>query len=259
MHLKKIKFKLILLSVILLSGSKSEILAQDSLKHAKWKYKVEPYLMFPKMKGETGIATLPPVEINAATSDIFKRLKFGAMLFMEATNGNWSINSDFLYMHLQENAKPGALINGGTVDMKQLGWEVAALKKVVPGVEFGLGGLLNSLDASGNIGIKQPGGSTEYRSGTENKTWLDPMLITRISSNPKNKLYGIFRGEIGGFGIGSKMAWQVQGIAGYHFSKLFDASLGYRSIILDYEEGGNNGFIYSVNTSGAMVRFGFSF
>lgn len=261
MLLNLFKPGLILASVIFISMFSPDVKAQDNPPKApsKWKYKIEPNMMFPEMNGKTGINSLPLVDVDVSTSDIFERLKFGAMLYMEASNGNWSFNSDFLYMHLEQDVKTGALINGGTVNMKQLGWELAALKKVVPGVEFGLGALLNSLDAKGNIGVKQPGGGTEYKTGSDNKTWVDPMMIMRLSTNPRYKFYGIFRGEMGGFTIGSKMAWQVQGIAGYRFSKLFDASIGYRSIIIDYEEGGTNGFIYNITTSGAMVRVGFSF
>lgn len=261
MLLKNFNPGLILASVFCLSLFSPDLNAQDDPAKAssKWKYKIEPNMMFPEMNGKTGISSLPLLDVDVSTSAIFERLKFGAMLYMEASNGNWSINSDFLYMHLEQNVKTGALINGGTVNMKQLGWELAALKKVVPGIEFGLGALLNSLDAEGNIGVKQPGGGTETKTGSDNKTWVDPMMIMRLSTNPKYKFYGIFRGEMGGFTIGSKMAWQVQGIAGYRFSKLFDASIGYRSIIIDYEEGGTNGFIYNMTTSGAMVRFGFSF
>jgi hypothetical protein len=69
-----------------------------------------------------------------------------------------------------------------------------------------------------------------------------------------------FLGEIGGFGIGSDLAWQMQVYAGYQFSKLFQITGGYRIISLDYETGtGQDRFMYNVDTSGPVVRFGFNF
>jgi len=69
-----------------------------------------------------------------------------------------------------------------------------------------------------------------------------------------------FRGEIGGFGIGSDFAWQIQAYAGYRFSKLFHITAGYRVISLDYKTGeGENRFLYDINTFGPVIRFGFNF
>lgn len=92
------------------------------------------------------------------------------------------------------------------------------------------------------------------------ETWFDPMLIARIKSKSGEKFIYQFRGEIGGFDIGSDFAWQMQAYAGYQFSKLFQITGGYRIISLDYENGsGQNRFMYNIDTSGPVVRFGFNF
>jgi hypothetical protein len=240
----------------LLFGS-SEIVAQDSLK--KWGYRVEPYLMFPGMSGQTGVAGLPLADVDASASDIFSKLKMGFMLNLEAKNGIWAINSDFLYMNLEQDLAASTLINGGGVGAKQMGWEVAGLRRVAPWLEFGIGGLLNSIELEMNVDQKQVRGGSVNKSGKQSKTWFDPMLITRMTTPGNKKFYGQLRAEMGGFGIGSTFAWQVQGIAGYQFSKLFDMSLGYRVISLDYQDGdGAKAFIYDVTTSGPMILFGFT-
>ncbi len=240
----------------LLLGS-AGLMAQDSLK--KWNYRVEPYLMFPNMSGQTGVAGLPLADVDASASDIFSKLQMGFMLNLEAGNGTWAINSDFLFMDLEEDLSASTLINGGTVSAKQMGWEVAAFRRVAPWLEFGVGGLLNSMEIEMNIDQKQVGGGSVKRGGKQSKTWLDPMLIARLSTEGNKKFFAQLRAEMGGFGIGSTFAWQLQGIAGYRFSKLFDMSVGYRAISLDYQDGdGAKAFIYDVITYGPMVRFGFS-
>jgi hypothetical protein len=86
------------------------------------------------------------------------------------------------------------------------------------------------------------------------------MIIARIKSNNVKKFNYQFRGEIGGFGIGSDLAWQIQAYAGYRFSKLFEVTGGYRIISLDYESGsGQDRFLYNVDTSGPVIRLGFNF
>jgi hypothetical protein len=238
--------------------------AQDSLDArsagVKWHFKVEPYLMFPNMSGQTGVAGLPLADVDASASDIFSKLQMGFMLNVDAGNGTWAVNSDFLYMNLKQELSASTLINSGKVNAKQMGWEVSGFRRVAPWLEFGIGGLLNSIELDLNVTQNQVGGGTISKSGNQSKTWLDPMLISRFSTTGNGKIYGQLRAELGGFGIGSDFAWQIQGIAGYRFSKLFDMSLGYRAISLDYKDGdGPKAFVYDVTTFGPMVRFGFSF
>jgi hypothetical protein len=163
-------------------------------------------------------------------------------------------------MNLEKDLKPSTLIKSGRINAKQLGWELAGLRRVNSWLELGVGGLLNSLKVEMNIERMMAGGETLTQNGSQSKTWVDPMLIARLSTNPAKKVTGQFRGEIGGFGIGSDLAWQLQAVGSYRLSKLFDISAGYRAISLDYASGdGNKAFIYDVVTHGPTVKFGFSF
>ena len=86
---------------------------------------------------------------------------------------------------------------------------------------------------------------------------MDPTIIARVKLPLKGKFSAQFRGNIGGFGIGSKLSWQLQAYAGYRFSQLFELQLGYRVIGLDYEKGsGEDRFLYDVDTFGPVLRFG---
>ena len=112
------------------------MLSQDSLvkisNSKKWHFKTDPYLMFPSMTGNTGVQALPLVEVDANASDIFSKLSIGGMLYLEASSGSWSINSDLLFMNLEQDVTPSKLINNGKINAKQLGWELAGLRSVNP-------------------------------------------------------------------------------------------------------------------------------
>lgn len=244
--------------------SLTNVLAQEVKPTAKgeWSYLVEPYFLFPNMSGAVGLADLPEVTVDANTNEIFGHLKMGAMLYAEASNDKWAIGSDFLYMDLAQGAASRIVIASGEVSAKQLGWEVSALRKVNPWLDLGIGGMLNSLNAGVdlNLGIEGGGAYSPHITKEMTKTWFDPMLIARIKSKAGEKFIYQFRGEIGGFGIGSDLAWQMQALAGYQFSKLFSITGGYRIISLDYQTGsGPDYFHYNIDTSGPTVRFGFQF
>ena len=121
--------------------------------------------------------------------------------------------------------------------------------------------MLNSIYSGGEVYLISVGGwSSATKKTSMTKTWFDPILIARIQGKSAEKFIYQLRGEIGGFGIGSDFAWQMQAYAGYRFSKLFQITGGYRIISLDYESGsGQNRFMYNVDTSGPVLRFGFNF
>lgn len=54
-----------------------------------WNYLIEPYLLFPNMRGTVGLADLPEVSVDASTNAIFGHLKMGAMFMLKPlmTNG----------------------------------------------------------------------------------------------------------------------------------------------------------------------------
>jgi hypothetical protein len=67
-------------------------------------------------------------------------------------------------------------------------------------------------------------------------------------------------GNIGGFGIGSDLAWQVYPFVGYRFSRLFELSAAYRWLGMDYETGsGTDMFRYDMVTFGPEIGFVFHF
>ena len=86
--------------------------------------------MFPNMKGETGIGELPPVHVDEDPQDIFDNLQMGAMLFLEARNDQWAFSSDVLFMDLEADIAPRALVGGGKAGVSQLGWEIAAMRRL---------------------------------------------------------------------------------------------------------------------------------
>lgn len=255
MKINTINLRIIVLAVLILVLNVPFVSAQESTAQKKWHYLTEIYLMFPNMKGETTVANLPPVEVDADAGDILGQLELGAMLYGEATNDNWAISSDILYMKLGQEVTAGTVVTGGDITMKQFAWELAGLKHIKPWLEVGLGGRLVSLYTGLDLEtINNP------QSGSATKTWFDPIIIVRSNNVIHNKWLMQLRGDVGGFGIGSDFTWQVQANVGYRFSKLFQATVGYRYIGIDYDKGeGAERFLYDIDTFGAVVRLGFNF
>ena len=253
MNTKKISFLVILIVLLF----QLHTLAQTETPEKKWHFLTDVYLMFPNMNGETGIGELL-VPIDASAGDVFSHLKIGGMFYFEAQTSKWAFTSDIVFMNLNEDITPGKLIESGEVTGKQFIWEAAALYRIAPFWEVGVGGRLNNLEM-GIEANRKPSGTKEV-SGNKTATWYDPVIITRLATDINNKWLFQLRGDVGGFGIGSDFTWQLGGYVGYRFTKVFQLTGGYRILSMDYNKDvKNTQFVFNVDEFGPVVRLGFNF
>jgi hypothetical protein len=234
--------------------------AQSSEAIKKWNFLTEVYIMFPNMDGELGIGNNLKLPVDANPGDIFSKLKMAGMIYFEANTKKWAITSDLVYMNLKQDVTPGVLLYSGNVNAKQFIWEAAGLYRLTSFLEIGAGGRLNYLQTGVDARINTFPAGTEEVTGDKHKTWYDPILIARLTTDINDKWLFQFRGDVGGFGIGSDLTWQLQGYAGYRFSKVFQLSAGYRILSTDFNYGEDRKqFIFDVNEFGPVIRIGFNF
>ncbi len=100
-------------------------------------------------------------------------------------------------------------------------------------------------------------------SGGKTQDWVDPIVGGRVFLDLADNLTLVFRGDVGGFGVGSDFTWNVAGLLLYDFD-LFgrDASFvaGYRVLDQDFEDGsGANKFAYEITTHGPVFGLAIRF
>ena len=232
-------------------------LAQDA--NESWGFLISPYIMFPNMKGETGVGNLPDVSVDEDPGDIFDNLQFGAMLYAEARNREWAITSDVLYMKLESEVLPQSQVIDGEAEVAQLGWELAAMRRLSPWFELGIAATWNKMDADVNIVVSALPGAPAIGGGLDEE-WVDPSIVARAMAPIGDKWRFEARGNVGGFGVGSDMFYQLQLDFVYAMSERWQFGLGYRYIDVDYESGsGPTRFVYDMSTFGPVLRAGFMF
>lgn len=222
----------------------------------EWQFTMAPYLLFPHMNGSSTVGGFT-ADVDASPGDVFDKLHLGAMLYLEMANQAWRLALDVIYMDLRQTGMTPVTEREAQVDLKQAAFDLAGFRRVAPWAEFGLGARLNVLDMGLVI---DPG---EVLPGAEvgaNKTWLDPLIGTILTVPLEGRWRVGMRGDIGGFGIGSKFAWQVHPKVGYQFSSLFELGLAYRAMGMDYETGsGETLFVYDMVIFGPEVVLTFHF
>ena len=233
--------------------------ATDSSK--KYRFYLEPYIMFTSMSGTTGIGNLPNSFICVPASKVFSYLKIGGMLYAEVHNDQFAFTSDLFYASLSEDASSKNGVISGTASLKQFWWELEGLRRLNPWLEAGIGARINSIQAGLNLNVVTPGGGGSNRTGEETNTWVDPLIVTRLKTWLNNKWLLSLRADIGGFGIGSQFAWQLQPDIAFRASRLLQLGIGYRIISMDYNnnKSGSDRFVYDMDEYGPQIRIGFNF
>jgi len=83
--------------------------------------------------------------------------------------------------------------------------------------------------------------------------WVDPIIGLRAQINLTRWLFLAAQGDVGGFGAGSNIAWNVQATLGVNFTRTFFGEIGYRYFYMDY---GNGGAVYDAAEYGLFLGLG---
>jgi hypothetical protein len=248
---------------LLFAGSSAHAQDVDNAPDGEWHFLVQPYVLFPNMRGETGVGNLPNVDVDEDPSDIFHNLQMGAMLYAEARNDQWTFSTDTLYMNLgvvKISDGPAELFETD-VDVSQIGWELAIMRRVTRSFELGIGMTYNQIDVDVEINVSLPGPPSQITGGLE-EDWIDPTIVFR-STRPLSddgKWFFQTRGNIGGFGVGSRLMWQLMVDVGCRPSEKWFFAFGYRVIDIDYSKGSEEDrFVYDMQTFGPQLKVGFNF
>lgn len=91
---------------------------------------------------------------------------------------------------------------------------------------------------------------------SRDKDWADPFIGGRFQLGLSERWLLSLRGDIGGFGVGSDLTWNVTALLGYRLSKRTTLAIGYRHLDIDYA---NGNFEFDAQFSGPYLGLSFRF
>jgi len=217
-----------------------------------WEFTIAPYLVGAAMDGTVGVKG-HDVKLDVPFSKIWDNLHMGAMAHFDMKNDRWLVSSDLIYMNLQQSTE---VANGtAKVTVTETLFEVAGGYRVSPAVTLLAGGRL--VDLGNELGFSGPNADS---SGKQSRSWVDPFVGAQLNVPMSDHWWFDLHGDVGGFGVGSKNAWQAYADVGYRASDLVSVYVGYRALDMDYESGsGSTLFKYDVLTSGPQLGVAFHF
>jgi hypothetical protein len=86
--------------------------------------------------------------------------------------------------------------------------------------------------------------------------WFDPYVGLRGRYNFNKTYYTAVRGEIGGFGVGADLMWEVEAVLGINLTRSIFTEIGYRALGGNFEE---NDFRFETVMHGPQITTGITF
>ena len=254
--------------VLSLAGAPDPALAQAVASPGSgWSFEFTPYLWGASMSGNVGAGALPTINVDMSFSEILDNLDAGLMGAFEARNGRWGLLFDAIYMKLAHSAtasRTGAGPIGATaaasaeLEMTQTMVAAAIAYRAIEGrspLDVIGGARYSLIEADARID-----GSLFAQAGSvarsAKKSWVDPYLGVRVQHPIAERWTLVGYADVGGFGVGSDLTWQIAAGIDYEFSKTIAAKVGYRYLTVDYD---NDGFRYDMANSGLYLGVGIRF
>ena len=184
---------------------------------------MSPYLWFPGVHGTVGAGS-HDASVHASPGDVLSHFRFGLMGAVEGRYKRLVLPLDIMWVRLgDDKALPGPNLGAATANViasefiltPKIGFRVVDQEKLkidaVTGFRYWhLGQNLQFSPSILGLNI----------SGSQN--WTDPLVGGRIEAAPSSKIVVNILGDVGGWGAGSQLDYQVVGILGYQIKPKWD-------------------------------------
>lgn len=214
-----------------------------------WKFMVAPYIWGPSLDGTVVVKGLE-AEADISASDIFHHTDIAGMALFAARKGNWGIVGDAVWDELSvESDAPPADIE------PTLGiFTVQGLRRLSRCADLTFGARYNYLKTK--LDFEPPIGVAVEKS----RDWIEPIVGVVLRTPEGHRWHATLVADIGGFGVGSELTWQVAPTAGFDMAKWASLEFGYRVLSTDYETGdGSDRFEYDIVYQGPLLGVAFRF
>lgn len=240
----------ILGSILALTGSAALAPTANAAPASEdWKFTIAPYIWGAALDGDVTVKG-QDAEVDLSASDIFDHLDWGAMTMFAARKGNWGVTADGVWVDLEveSDAPPADL-------QPRLGiFTLQAVRRLSDVADLTFGVRYNRLDAT--IDFEAP----INMEVSNTRDWLDPVVGVVLRTPGEHRWHAMLIADVGGFGIGSDLAWQAFPSVGFDMAKWASIEVGYRFMSTDYETGdGADEFAYDMLYQGPVLGVAFRF
>ena len=232
-----------------------------------WQFEFTPYLFAAGLNGKTGMNRVT-ADVDMSFDDILNNLDSAFMGLFEVRKGPWSFGIEGVYFKLNNEKTsswqgPQGDTGSGTLEatMTEQIYQLSAGYRLADDrVKVDLMGAARATLLDTELNLIVTTGSSLLPDGSystsASKSWWDPVMGVRVLVPLAEKWTAVGYADIGGFGVGSDLTYQLLAGVNWQFSRVVSAKIGYRYLYQDYED---DDFVWDMTASGFYLGFGFRF
>jgi hypothetical protein len=218
-----------------------------------WHFTVSPYLWFPGVHGNIGGPNGGEIGFSASPGDLLSHFRIGLMGVAEPRYKRIVMPLDIFWIRLGSDRALPNTPGQGVANLhatefflaQKVGYRVIDSERL-------------KIDALAGFRYWYFGENLSFTTNTLNfsgsQSWVDPLVGGRITGILTPKVGVTVGGDVGGWGVGSQMDYQIFGLLGYRIKPALALQVGYRYLYFDYRRA--SGAYLDTATSG--VLFGVS-
>jgi hypothetical protein len=217
----------ILTASILLCGCASRATSGPAAPEAGWHTRVMPYLWVPSIYGEGSDPEDPEDPADVDDASVLDYLDGVFMIAAETgpADGPLRIGVDSAWVAFEDTRRASTLgVDGTVVELQMLARIPASVD-----IDVYAGGRYVDLELEAESAIASP---------AIGRDWWDPFVGLRLASPPGETLRGWISADIGGFGVGSDLSFELQAEVAWAFHDHLALTAGWRLLDVDYADEG---------------------
>lgn len=225
-------------AAVLVAGPVESTSVQTQSADKPWSFNLSMYGWATSIDG-TISAGGRSADVDIAFKDVVKHLDMAFMAAAELRCQRWGFMGDLIYARLHDDiAPPAGIVFSSTHEvMKEtigtflLSYRVVDVKPAY--LDLFAGARVYNFYSEIVLRPNLPRGTGFAANGTT--TWADPIIGLRGRYYVSRAVFLNGYGDVGGFGAGSELSWQVLGAVGIQAARWCDVQLGYRALGFEYD------------------------
>ena len=224
--------------------------AASTAPESNWHLAISPYLWFPGVHGNIGDPNGGEIHFSASPGDLLSHFRFGLMGAVEPRYKRIVMPLDIMWIRLGDDKSLPNSPEQGVANLKmqefiltqKLGYRVIDSEKI---------------KIDGLAGFRywhfseQASFTTNDLNFSGAQNWVDPVVGGRIIGILTPKVEVNIGGDVGGWGVGSQIDYQIFGALGYRIKPAIALQVGYRYLYFDYRK--SAGVYFDTATSGVFA------
>ena len=237
--------------------------AQDAATSGGMQFLVTPYLWLSGINAttKTPLERVPEVNSDVSAIDLLSHLS--GVPFMgsaEIRDGPFGLLGDVLHVPVSTTIRTRDVLfrSGKAALTTNTGTALFLYRALEEPLQFAdIGGGFRAWGFSMNLNLNA--GLLPATTVSRSAGWGDPLLAGRYHRELGNGFGLTAYGDVGGFGVGAHVDWQVVGTIDYALNPSTNLRLGYRSLNFNYQSSGGFDLGFNVHMKGPILAATFRF